>query len=224
MTAGEAESSRATEALSRLCSSYWYPVYAYVRRGGHDPHTAQDLTQEFFARLIEKNFVAGAAQEKGRFRSFMLIALKRFLVNEWQRTQAQKRGGGVQFVPLETEDAEARYQLEPADELTAERVYERRWALALLDQVMNALRQEFLANGKSELFDALKVFLSGEKGAESQLEIGARFGLSESAVKSAVHRLRQRYRELLREEVAQTVVSRVDVEDELRHLLNVLSG
>lgn len=224
MAAGEAESSRASEALARLCSSYWYPVYAYVRRAGHDPHTAQDLTQEFFARLIEKNFVAAAAQEKGRFRSFMLIALKRFLVNEWQRTQAQKRGGGRQLLSLDAEEAEDRYQLEPVDEMTADRIYERRWALALLDEVMNALRREFAGDGRGELFDLLKVFLCGEQSAVSQAEIGGRFGLSESAVKSTVHRLRQRYRELLHEEVAQTVVSRVDVEDELRHLLNVMSG
>lgn len=156
--------------------------------------------------------------------SFLLIALKRFLVNEWERDQAQKRGGGAQLLSLDAEDAEARYKLEPVDEMTPDRIYERRWALALLEEVMKALRREYARNGKGELFDLLKVFLYGEKSTVSQVEIGSRFGLSESAVKSAVHRLRQRYRELLHEEVAQTVVNRVDVEDELRHLLNVLSG
>jgi RNA polymerase sigma-70 factor (ECF subfamily) len=225
LVAGEGgESPRAAEALAALCSRYWYPVYAYVRRAGHDPHNAQDLTQEFFARLIEKNFVAGASQGKGRFRSFLLVALKRFLVNEWERSRAQKRGGGRPLLSLDAEEAEARYRLEPADQTTPDRIYERRWALALLEEVMNTLRREYTADGKGELFELLQVFLYGDKSVLSQAEIGARFGLSESAVKSAVHRLRGRYRERLREEVAQTVVSPVDVEDELRHLLNVLSG
>ncbi len=224
VAAGETDSPQAHAALAQLCGSYWYPVYAYVRREGHEPHSAQDFTQEFFARLIERNFVAGAAQEKGRFRSFLLIALKRFLVNEWQRTQAQKRGGGQQFLSLDAEDAEERYKLEPVDEMTADRIYERRWALALLEGVMNALRHEYAGEGKGELFDQLKVFLYGDKSAVSQVKIGTQFGLSESAVKSTVHRLRLRYREILYEQVAQTVASRVDVEDELRHLLNVLSG
>jgi RNA polymerase sigma-70 factor (ECF subfamily) len=225
LVAGEGgESPRAAEALAALCGRYWYPVYAYVRRGGRDPHHAQDLTQEFFARLIEKNFVAGAAQGKGRFRSFLLVALKRFLVNEWERTQAQKRGGGLQFLSLDAEEAEARYRLEPADRMSPDRIYERRWALALLDEVMNSLQREYAASQKSELFEALKVFLYGDKSAEPQAQIGARLGLSESAIKSAVHRLRARYRERLREEVAQTVASPLDVEDELRHLLSVLSG
>ncbi len=222
--AGAADSLQARAALAQLCGSYWYPVYAYVRRAGHDPHNAQDLTQEFFARLIEKNFVASTVQEKGRFRSFLLIAVKRFLVNELERVQAQKRGGGTQLLSLNAEDAEARYQIEPVDEMSADRIYERRWAFALLDEVMNALRREYTEDGKDELFDLLKAFLYGEKSAVSQAEIGIRFGLSESAVKSTVHRLRHRYRELLHEAVAQTVVNRVDVEDELRHLLSVLSG
>lgn len=222
--AGMAESSRAAEALARLCGSYWYPVYAYVRGEGHDPHTAQDFTQEFFARLIERNFVSAAAQEKGRFRSFLLVALKRFLVNEWERTNAQKRGGSVVFVPLEPDDAEKRYQEEPADELSADRIYERRWALALLDDVMGTLRREYADSGRAELFDLLKVFLCGENSPLTQVEIGRRLGLSESAVKSSVHRMRQHYRELLREHVAQTLVSRMDIEDELRHLLTVLSA
>ncbi|MEO8426566.1 MAG: sigma-70 family RNA polymerase sigma factor [Verrucomicrobiota bacterium] len=224
LAAAGGESPRAAEALAELCSSYWYPVYAYVRRTGPDPHTAEDLTQEFFARLIKQNFVAAAAQEKGRFRSFLLIALKRFLVNEWERAQAQKRGGGRQFLSLDVNEAEERYKLEPVDELTPDRIYERRWALVVLDEVMNRLRLEQAADEKAELFDALKVFLYGDKSDVSQAEIGKRFGLSESAMKSAVHRLRQRYRKLLYEEVGKTVARRVDVEDELRHLLNVLSG
>ena len=224
LAAGEGGSAQAAEALARLCSGYWYPVYAYVRRDGHDVHSAQDLTQEFFFRLIEKDFVAGAVQEKGRFRSYLLIALKRFLVNEWQRTQAQKRGGGQACLSLDFASAEECYQLELVDKMTADRVYERRWTLALLDAVMETLRLEYVAEAKGELFEQLKIFLYGEKAASSQVEIGIRFGLSESAIKSTVHRLRRRYRELLHEEVAKTVASRLDVEDELRHLLNVLSG
>jgi RNA polymerase sigma factor (sigma-70 family) len=223
-TAGEIQSPGSAEALAELCGSYWYPVYCYVRRTGSDPHTAQDLTQEFFARLIKQNFISGAAQEKGRFRSFLLIALKRFLVNEWERTQAQKRGGGQAIVSLDATEAEERYQLEPIDEMTAERIYERRWAMALLDEVMNRLGAEQAEAGKTELFEALKIFLYRDKSDMSQEQIGERFGLSESAIKSAVHRLRQRYRELLYETVGKTVANRIDVEDELRHLFHVLSG
>jgi RNA polymerase sigma-70 factor (ECF subfamily) len=224
LAAGEGDSPQAADALARLCRAYWFPLYAYVRRQGHDVPDAQDLTQEFFARLLEKNYLKSAAREKGRFRSFLLIALKRFLANEWERARAQKRGGGQALIELDAASAEERYRLEPADVASADRVYERRWALALLDQVLLRLRDEAARAGKAGQFELLKAFLYGEKAPLSQLEIGARLGLSESAIKSAVHRLRQRYRELLRQEVAQTVASPADAEDELRHLLNVLSG
>jgi len=224
LAAGEVESPQAADALARLCRAYWYPLYAYVRRQGRGSPDAQDLTQEFFARVLEKNFLKSATPEKGRFRSFLLVALKRFLANEWERASAQKRGGGRAPVELDAVSAEERYRLEPVDEASADRIYERRWALALLDQVLIQLQDEAGRAGKAEHFELLKPFLYGERGPLSQTAIGARLGLSESAVKSAVHRLRQRYRELLRQEVANTVANPADVEDELRHLLNVLNG
>jgi RNA polymerase sigma-70 factor (ECF subfamily) len=220
--AGEA-SPRAAAALAQLCQVYWYPLYAHVRRQGFGAHEAQDLTQEFFARLIEKNFVAAAAQEKGRFRSFLLIVLKRFLANDWERRQARKRGGGQVAISLDAVLAEERYQYEPVDEMTAERIFDRRWAMALLDEVMNSLQREHEAEGKGSLFEALKVFLYCEKSDVSQAEIGRCFGMTEGAVKAAVHRLRARYRERLREVVAGTVANPSEIEDELRHLLTALS-
>jgi RNA polymerase sigma-70 factor (ECF subfamily) len=224
VAAADTTSPRAAEALAQLCRTYWYPLYVFVRRQGIGAEEAQDLTQAFFARLLEKNFIATAVEEKGRFRSFLLVTLKRFLINERERGQAQKRGGGQQLISLDDTEAEGRYRLEPADELTADRIYERRWALALLDQVMLGLRRECAADGREGWFDALKLFLHDEKSPVSQAEIGRRFGVSESAVKSAVHRLRARYRERLREEVANTVANPSEIDDELRYLLAVLSG
>ncbi len=220
--AGKADSPQARDALARLCETYWYPLYAYVRRSGRDAVDAQDLTQEFFCRLIAENFVAGAVQERGRFRSFLLVALKRFLIDEWQRGRAQKRGGGLEVVSLDAEEAEHRYGLEPVDPMTAERIYERRWALTVLDTVMENLRREQVGEMEAALFQELKPFLYGDAGAVSQGEIANRFGLTGSAVKARVHRLRQRYRVLLRDEVARTLARSLDVEDELRHLLEVL--
>lgn len=222
LAAGETDSPQAAEALSRLCANYWYPVYAYVRRDGHDAHGAQDLTQQFFTRLVERSFVAGAMRERGRFRSFLLIALKRFLINEWQRSQAQKRGSGQELISLDGGSAEERYRLEPVDQMTPDRIYERRWALAVLDTVMEKLRIEQAGEGNAELFDTLKAFLYGDRASASHADIGARFGLTESAIKSRTHRLRQRYRELLHQEVAQTVANPMDTEDELRQLLAAL--
>jgi len=224
VAAADASSPRAAEALAQLCRTYWYPLYAFIRRQGIDAEEAQDLTQEFFARLLEKNFIAAAAEEKGRFRSFLLVALKRFLINERERRQAQKRGGGQASISLDDLNAEGRYRFEPAEGLTADRIYEQRWALALLDEVMEGLRREYAADGKAEWFDALKVFLYDEKSEASQAAIGQRFHVSESAVKSAVHRLRKRYRERLRSEVANTVANPSEIDDELQHLLVVLSG
>src|SRR5882672_9484453 len=157
VVAADASSPRAAEALAQLCRTYWYPLYAFIRRQGIDAEEAQDLTQAFFARLLERNFIAAAVEEKGRFRSFLLVALKRFLINERERRQAQKRGGGQAILSLDDTEAEGRYRLEPADELTPERIYERRWAIALLDEVMLALRRESAAEGREEWFDALKL-------------------------------------------------------------------
>ncbi len=223
LTAGGSDSTRAQDALARLCQTYWYPLYAYVRRRGSSPHDAEDLTQEFFARLLRANYLGNAQREKGRFRWFLLSALKHFLANEWDRARAKKRGGGKAAISLNAEAAESRYTLEPADTLTAERIYERRWALTLLDQVLRTLEREHELTGKRELFDELRFCLTGERSKLPYAELAARLGMSEAAVKVAVHRLRRRYRELLRAEIANTVSSPEEVEDEIRHLFDVLA-
>ncbi len=218
LTAGHSDTPRAQAALATLCQTYWYPLYAFVRRQGHNPHDAQDLTQEFFARLLEKQYLAHIKREGGRFRSFLLTALIRFLANEWDRHQAQKRGGQQTVISIDQEDAESRYRLEPAHELTAEKIYEQRWAQALLDQVMTCLRDEYVAAGKQALFEQISNSLSQARGAVRYVDIAARLHTSEAAVKMAVQRLRGRYRELLRAEIAQTVASPQEVEEELRYL------
>lgn len=224
LAAREVDSTHAPEALSQLCRDYWYPLYAFVRRNGHDFEAARDLTQEFFARLLEKNYLHNAAPDKGRFRSFLLVALKRFLVNEWHKEQTLKRGGGHPLIALDSATAEERYALEPVDDTTPETIYEQRWAHALLDRVMACLREEASAHAKDEQFALLHPFLFGDTGSLSQAEIGTRLGLSQSAVKSAVHRLRERYREVLRLEVSRTLARPDDIEDELRYLLKTLRG
>ena len=216
------DSSGAPTALAQLCESYWYPLYAFVRRQGHGPHDAQDLTQEFFARLLEKGWLNAVERERGRFRSFLLAAMKHFLANEWDRVHAQKRGGMTTLFRLDDDSAEARYRHEPANpNATAEQLYDRRWALTLLDQVLAGLREEMTAAGKLPHFDALKFCLTGEKCA--YVTVGATLGMSEGAVKVAVHRLRERYRDLIRATIAETVSTPEEVEDELRHLLAALS-
>ncbi len=222
-SAGGADSLHAREALEKLCRTYWYPVYAFVRRAGRSSHDAQDLTQEFFARLLEKNSFAAADRRRGKFRSFLLTSLKNFLVKEWERAHAQKRGGGEVLVPLPTDEAERRYALEPADTQTAETIFERRWALTLLEQVLSALRDEFVTLGKRDLFETLKPALMGERQTTPYAEVAARFGLTEGAVKVTVHRMRQRYRGLLHESIAHTVASPAEIEDELRHLFAAVS-
>jgi RNA polymerase sigma factor (sigma-70 family) len=224
LAAARSDSTRAQAALARLCQTYWYPLYAYVRRRGHEAHDAQDLTQEFFARLLEHKWLAQADRERGRFRTFLLTAMSHFLANEWDKARAQKRGGAVQIVPLQLDGAETRYGQEPAAPLTPEQCYDRRWALALLDQVLNELRQEHLAAGSVELFDTLKPCLVGDRQAQPYTALGVRLGLSEGAVKVAVHRLRQRYRQLLRDEIAQTVASAEEVTEEMRYLFAVLAS
>lgn len=218
------DTTRTFEALSSLCQSYWYPLYAFVRRQGHSAHDAQDLTQAFFAQLLEKKWLSNVDRERGRFRSFLLAAMKHFLANEWDKVQAQKRGAGQRFIALDAASAETRYALEPADNTTPERVFERRWAMTLLDRVLQCLRREHEIAGKTAQFDTLKEALTGDRSALPYAQLGNRLALSEGAVKVAVHRLRQRYRELLREEIANTVAREDDVEEELRHLFAVLRG
>jgi RNA polymerase sigma factor (sigma-70 family) len=224
LTAGRDDATGAGEALSKLCQTYWYPLYAYVRRRGYSPEDAQDMTQEFFARLLERSWIGRADRQKGRFRSFLLSAMNHFLADEWDKARAQKRGGGFTFVPLQFDQAETRYGHEPADHATAEQNYERRWALTLLEEVLQRLRAEYVSNGHAALFEALHPCLVGERTAQPYAELGATLRLSEGAVKSAVHRLRQRYRQLLHDQIAQTVERSGDVEEELRHLFSVLSG
>jgi len=222
--AGKRGSPQADEALSKLCQTYWYPLYAYVRRSGHGAEDAQDLTQAFFARLLEKNYIALAAQEKGKFRSFLLTALKRFIITQWTRTHRLKRGGGQKILSLNETNTENRYLAEVADEQTPEKVFERRWAMTLLEQVLNRLQAEFVAVGKAKAFEDMKIFLIEERSEISYGEIAQRLDMTPGALKVAIHRLRQRYAELLRMEIAETVDSPAEVEDEIRHLFAALSG
>jgi RNA polymerase sigma factor (sigma-70 family) len=221
VAAGKTDSTRAQAALEALCRSYWYPLYAYVRRLGHKPHDAEDLVQAFFAQCLEKNYLRAADQGKGRFRSFLLIALKRFLANEWDKAHTQKRGGGEILISLDGLVPEERYALEPAQVQNPETLYERRWALILLEQVLAKLEAEQRKTGNLQTFSELKGFLTGGANA-SYAEIGDRLGMSEGAVKVAVHRLRQRYRRLLEDEIANTVSSPEEVQEERRYLLSVL--
>ena len=224
VSAGQSDSTRAQIALAKLCETYWYPLYAYVRRRGYSSEDAQDLTQEFFARLLARNWVGSADPQKGRFRSFLLTAMNHFLADEWDRLKAQKRGGGQRVLPLEVESAETRFQSEPPDPLTPEVIYERRWAQTLLETVFEQLRQAYEAEGKAALFAELKGSLTQARAAVPYAELAARLKLSEGALRVAVHRLRQRYRELLRAEIAHTVTEPGEVEEELRYLFRVLAG
>jgi RNA polymerase sigma factor (sigma-70 family) len=221
-SAGRADTPRARAALETLCRTYWYPLYAYVRRRGYSPEDAQDLTQAFFARLLERKSVAGVGPEKGRFRSFLLACLNHFLANEWDKARAQKRGGG-RVLALDWASAETRLGPFPAEPLTPETIYERRWALTLLEEVYTRLAAEHERQGKTDLFAALRPALAGAGGAP-YAELAGRLGMSEGAVKVAVHRLRHRYRELLRETIAETVATPEEVEDELRYLQRTLAS
>jgi len=224
LQAGRVESPQAGEALERLCRTYWYPLYAYVRRKGHDPTDAQDLTQEFFARLLRGNFLNTVEQRKGRFRSFLVASLEHFLVKEWVRSNRQKRGGGQTIFSLDEEGAENRYTLEPADKLSAQKLYERRWAMTLLDQAMKRLGDECRQTGKTELFQHVKSLLSGDTREEGCRELATGLDMSEGAFRVAVHRLRQRYGILLREEIAQTVATQEEVDEEVRSLFAAFSS
>ena len=225
LAAGQTATPEAQEALERLCRTYWYPLYACVRREGHSAEDAKDLTQEFIARFIEKKYLKLADRDRGRFRSFLLTSLKHFIINEWRKHQTAKRGGGAVPISIDEEDAEGRYTTElVSPEMPPDKLFERRWALALLDQVLVRLRQEYSEAGKTALFNELKAFVWGEKSALPQAEIAARLGLTENAVSVAVFRLRRRYGELLRAEIANTVALASDIDDELRHLLGAISG
>ncbi len=216
-------SPRAAEALAELCRTYWYPLYAYVRRKGYEVADAQDLTQGFFARVLEKNYMGAVDRRKGKFRSFLLGSLEHFLAKEWTRAHRLKRGGGQTIIPLDGSDTEQRYRSEPADNWTAERIYERRWALTVLEQAMSALEQEYSASGKQRLFEEIRPFISGEDEDISYSDLSARLEMNEGAVRTAVYRLRQRYGEAVRTEIARLVQRPEEIEEELRHLFAALS-
>jgi RNA polymerase sigma factor (sigma-70 family) len=221
--AGQKTSAESAAALEALCRAYWRPLYCYVRRLGQNPDDAQDLTQSFFTFFLERKSVRRADRDRGRFRSFLLTSFKNFLTNEWRKKQAEKRGRGLSFISLDLQDTEGRYQAEaPSADLTPDKLFEKRWALALLEQVLARLRAEYEADGRLDIFDHLKTFVWGEKSDSSQTDIGALLGMNANAVAQAVRRLRKRYAELLRAEIANTLSAPGDVEDELRHLLQAV--
>jgi RNA polymerase sigma-70 factor (ECF subfamily) len=220
LSAREKDSPQSAAALETLCRTYWYPLYAYLRRQGRVPHDAQDLTQGFFARLLQKDYLQAAAREKGKFRTFLLVALKRFLANEWDREHALKRGGFAQVVPIDEEFAESRFAADPSPNVQPDVLFDRQWAMTLLERTMAQLQEEYVASGRAKLFEYLQSCLAREESALPYAEIAARLNLTEAAVKMAVHRLRNRYREILRAEIAHTVSSAEEVEEEIRLLFS----
>jgi len=224
MAAGKGHSAQATEALEQLCRTYWYPLYAFVRRHVSEAHDAEDLTQEFFTRFLAKEYFGRADPTLGRFRSFLLACLKNFLAEQQRQARRLKRGGGQTPLSWDSQTAEERYRLEPADPMTPEQIYDRRWALTLLETVLARLAEEQSAVGKEQVFAQLKGYLWGETGETSYSEMAERLGMTEGAVKVAVHRLRRRLRDLLREEVAHTVAADAEIDEELRHLIGAIRG
>ena len=212
------------DALATLCQAYWPPVYAFIRRNGHDPERSQDLTQGFFTLLLEKNYLLDADRQRGRFRSFLLTAVKHFLANEWDREHAQKRGGGKGPISIDTVEAESWYLPAMVDEATPESLFQRRWALSLLEHVMAGLRAEFALAGKAEQFEKLSVFLNQDAGETRYKELADEMGLSTGALRTSVHRIRRTYRRLLREEITQTVSRPEETDEEIRFLLSTLTS
>jgi len=222
LAAGHDSVPGAQAALEKLCRTYWFPLYAFARRQGNSPEDAQDLTQDFFSRLLEKNYLATVHPDRGKFRTFLLKSLKNFLVNEWKRAGRLKRGGGVEFLSIDTNEAEELYAAEVPDKFNPDAEYETQWAVTLIEQVLTTLRQEFDAADKGRLFEELKGFIWGDKTIASYAAIAGQLNLTEGTVKVAVHRLRRRFRELLRAEVANTVARPEEIDVELRHLISVL--
>lgn len=220
--AGRSNQNDADRALATLCKNYWFPLYAYARRRVRDATEAQDLTQEFFARLLEKDILAGASPDRGRFRSFLLTAMKNFLTNEWNKARTQKRGGTRPVLSLDFNSGDSRYGLEPGHDLTPERLYERKWALTLLDRVLSQLRDEYQAADKPKHYELLQPFIGGNRSDASYSEVAQALEMSEGAAKVAAHRLRKRYRDLLRCELAQTVADSADIDDEISWLFQAL--
>jgi len=224
MAAGKSDSAQAADALEQLCRMYWYPVYAFVRRQGHESHDAEDLTQEFFARLLAKEYFGRADPMLGRFRSFLLACVKNFLSEQRRQARRLKRGGRQTIISWDSQTAEERYRSEPADPVTPEKVYDRRWVLTLLETVLARLAEQQSAAGKERVFTQLKDYLWGETRQTGYAEMAARLSMTEGAVKVTVHRLRRRLRELLRQEVAHTVATGEEIDEEMRHLIGVIRG
>jgi len=224
LAAGNRSTPQADVALEELCRTYWYPLYAYVRRHGHSREDAEDLTQSFFARFLQKNYLEKLRGEHGKFRAFLLASLKHFLANEWDRARRQKRGGGVPPLSLDWQDADSRYQIDPADQLSPDKIYDRAWAVTLLERVIGRLREENAADGKASLFEGLKPFLMMGRSDIPHAQAAAGLAMTEGAVRVAVHRLRRRYRELLREEIGQTLSDPAQAEEEMRVLLSAFAG
>jgi RNA polymerase sigma-70 factor (ECF subfamily) len=223
MAAKEGDANTASEALEKLCRTYWPPLYAFIRREGHSDAEAKDLTQEFFLRLVGREFLQRLRHQRGKFRSFLLTFLKHFLQEERGKARAQKRGGGRVIVSLDELTDHGSFRHEPVDGFSPVLVFELRWAQSIFQVALNRLREEYVDAGKGELFDLLKDFQPRETGAPSYTEIGARFGMTEAAVKSAVQRMRARHRQILREEIAHTVTQPAEIEEEIRHMRAVLS-
>ena len=223
LAAGRRNAPEADRALEELCRTYWYPLYAYVRRQGYSKEDAEDLTQGFFTRFLERNYLDGVSSEKGRFRAFLLAALKHFLANEYDRAGRQKRGGGAAPLSLDWQDADTRYRIDPADQLSPDKLYDRAWATTLLEQVIARLRAECVSEGKAKVFEQLKAFLMVGTGDIPYAQAAANLGLNEGATRVAVHRLRKRYRELLRQEIAQTLSEPANIEGELEALFRAFA-
>ena len=222
--AAQGDRPAARQALERLCTAYWYPLYVYVRRRGHSPEDARDLTQGFFERVLEKHYLDQVDQSKGRFRAFLLATLKHFLSDQSDRRRAAKRGGGRTILSLDAQAAEERYQFEPIDALSPDKLYDRRWAFTVLGEARGRLRAEFAAAGRLVLYEHLDAFESGEETGLTFNEVGRQLALSEACVKAAASRLRRRYGELVREEIARTVASVAEIDEEIRHLVMVVSN
>jgi RNA polymerase sigma factor (sigma-70 family) len=224
LRASDPASPGSAQALEALCLAYWYPLYAFVRRRGWSPQDAEDLTQAFFTKVLEKDYLIGVGPEKGRFRTFLLVCMKRFLANEIERANAMKRGGGKRCLSIDLADAEGRYLHEPFHDLDAERIYDRRWALTVIERALAALAEDLKAAGKSRLFEALKGYLVADDGAGRYADVAAGLRISESSVKVTVHRLRQRFRQKVVAEIAATVDNPDEVNEEIDRLFEVLGG
>jgi RNA polymerase sigma-70 factor (ECF subfamily) len=224
LAAGKRHTPQADGALEELCRTYWFPLYAYVRRRGHIKEDAEDSVQAFFARFLQKNYLAGLSAERGRFRAFLLASLKHFLINEWKKSQRLKRGGGEKNLSLDWESADTKFQVAATNEPSPDQVFDREWALALLAKVVGRLQSECAADGKAKLFGQLKQFLTAGNGDLSHADAAHALGMDETAVRVTVHRLRKRYRVLLRDEIAQTLADKSQVDEEMRALFGAFSG